>query len=118
MPFDPALGREPFAYVTTTGRRTGLPREIEIWFALSDDGGTVYLMAGGGERARWVRNLQADPAATVRIAGATRRGRAEVLGAGTEEDAAARDRVAGKYARPARPLERWRATALPVAIRV
>ncbi len=33
MPFD-AAAREPFAYLTTTGRRTGVSREVEIWFAL------------------------------------------------------------------------------------
>jgi hypothetical protein len=34
-----ALGDEPFCYLTTTGRRTGRRRPIEIWFAVRE--GTV-----------------------------------------------------------------------------
>ena len=33
---------EDFCYLTTTGRVTGLPREIEIWFALQ--GATLYML--------------------------------------------------------------------------
>lgn len=59
---DPA---ERNAYVTTTGRRTGRPHEIEIWFAT--DGATVWLLSGGGDRSDWVQNLLARPEAKVRI---------------------------------------------------
>jgi deazaflavin-dependent oxidoreductase (nitroreductase family) len=53
----------------TTGRRTGEPHEIEIWFTILED--HVYLISGGGDRSDWVRNLVADPVAAVRIAGVT-----------------------------------------------
>src|SRR6185312_13518616 len=33
-----------YCYITTTGRRSGKPHTIEIWFAL--DGRTLYLLAG------------------------------------------------------------------------
>src|SRR5438132_181546 len=33
----------PFLYLTTTGRKTGLPREIEIWFVEAD--GRLYILA-------------------------------------------------------------------------
>ena len=59
---DPA---ERNAYLTTTGRLTGRPHEIEIWFAT--DGTTVWLLSGGGERSDWVQNLLARPDANVRI---------------------------------------------------
>jgi hypothetical protein len=40
MPADPRdLADEEFCYLTTTGRVTGRPHEIEIWFALEDSGG-------------------------------------------------------------------------------
>ncbi|MGZ6980465.1 MAG: nitroreductase/quinone reductase family protein, partial [Acidimicrobiia bacterium] len=52
---------EEYCYLTTTGRRTGQPHTIEIWFAV--DRGVVYLMAGGRERSDWVRNLVAHPKA-------------------------------------------------------
>src|SRR6186713_3406091 len=35
----------PFAYLTTTGRRTGQPHRIEIWFAAEQ--GSIYLLSGG-----------------------------------------------------------------------
>lgn len=54
-----------FLYLTTTGRRTGLAREIEIWFTERD--GRFYLIAEHGENANWVRNIQANPRVTVRV---------------------------------------------------
>ena len=106
---------EDFAYVTTVGRRTGLPREIEIWFAHVD--GTVYLLSGGGDRAHWVRNLRADPHATVRLGGRTLRGRARVLDVRDAEDADARRALIGKYRpRYSGDLASFEARALVVAI--
>jgi deazaflavin-dependent oxidoreductase (nitroreductase family) len=58
-------GEPEFLYLTTTGRRSGQPREIEIWFTARD--GRYYLIAEHGERAQWVRNLRADPRAHVRV---------------------------------------------------
>jgi deazaflavin-dependent oxidoreductase (nitroreductase family) len=62
-----ALASEEYAYLTTTGRRTGAPHEIEIWFAT--DGQVLWMISGGHERADWVQNLLAGPDAVVRIAG-------------------------------------------------
>ena len=44
-----ALAGEDFCYLTTTGRVTGRPHEIEIWFAL--DGATLYMLSGGRGRS-------------------------------------------------------------------
>ena len=55
-----------YLYLTTTGRRTGLPREIEIWFTERD--GRFYLIAEHGEHANWVRNIRANPRVRVRVA--------------------------------------------------
>ena len=49
-----------YLYLTTTGRLSGRPRRIEIWF--TRHAGRYYLMAEHGRRARWVQNLLADPA--------------------------------------------------------
>ena len=54
-----------FLYLTTTGRRTGRAREIEIWF--TERGRRFYLIAEHGEGANWVRNVQANPRVTVRV---------------------------------------------------
>ncbi len=104
-----------FCYLTTRGRITGDAHEIEIWFAR--DGDTLYLLSGGGERSDWVRNLQADPAVTVRIGDVTRAARGRVVEAGTAEDGLARRLVFAKYQpRSGGDLGSWRDTALPVAV--
>lgn len=64
-------------YLTTTGRRSGRPHEIEIWFGV--DAATLYLISGNGPGADWYRNLVADPTVLVRIEGETRAGRARAV---------------------------------------
>jgi hypothetical protein len=44
-----ALAGEQYAYLTTTGRISGRPHRIEIWFAV--DAGRVYLLSEGGEQS-------------------------------------------------------------------
>jgi deazaflavin-dependent oxidoreductase (nitroreductase family) len=56
---------EQVLYLTTIGRSTGLPREIEIWFVVY--GGRFYLFAETGEAAGWVKNIRREPKVTVRI---------------------------------------------------
>src|ERR1700722_15508898 len=53
-----------YLYLTTTGRVTGQPRQIEIWFA--EHGGRFYLVAER-ESANWVRNIQSQPQVKVRV---------------------------------------------------
>lgn len=109
---DPSL---PYCYLTTTGRNSGEPREIEIWFALSGD--TLLLMAGGRETAHWVRNLQKTPDVTVRIGDTTFSATARVVAPGAEEDALARRLLFEKYSPGySGDLANWRETALPVAL--
>ena len=57
--------------LTTTGRRSGRPHEIEIWFCV--DGDALYVVSGGGESSDWYRNALADPAVTLRVGGDARR---------------------------------------------
>jgi len=54
-----------YLYLTTTGRRTGRPREIEIWF--TERSGRYYLVAEHRERAQWVQNLKLVPRVAVRV---------------------------------------------------
>ena len=112
-----AAADEDFCYLTTRGRLTGNPHEIEIWFAL--DGTTLYLMAGGGDRSDWVRNLRAESAVTVRLRDTTYDALARVVAAGTDEDARARALVTDKYQpRYSGRLDDWRERSLPVAIEI
>lgn len=50
---------ETFFYLTTTGRRTGKPHKIEIWFVEYE--GCYYLCSGGGMGADWVQNIKVNP---------------------------------------------------------
>ena len=59
------LTTSKFLYLTTTGRVSGQPREIEIWFV--EHGGRFYLIAEHRERAKWVRNIQARAQVKVRV---------------------------------------------------
>ena len=108
---------DDFCYLTTRGRVSGKPHEIEIWFAL--DGNTLYLLSGGGEGSDWVRNIQADPSVTVRVRDTTYDATARVLEPGTDEDARARQLVFDKFQpRSSGSLDSWRERSLPVAVDV
>ena len=108
------MATDDYCYLTTTGRRTGEPHRIEIWYARS--GETLYLLAGGGPDADWVRNLQATPSVTVEIDGGTHSATARVI-ADEAEDADARRLVFEKYQpRYGGDLTSWRASSLPVAL--
>jgi deazaflavin-dependent oxidoreductase (nitroreductase family) len=108
---------EEDAFLTTRGRTSGEPHEVDIYFATQ--GETLYFLAGGGAEADWVKNVVANPAVTVRIGGRTFRGTARVLGPG-EEEARARRLLAAKYERWAegKLMSSWARTALPVAVDV
>jgi deazaflavin-dependent oxidoreductase (nitroreductase family) len=112
--FDQASAAEAFGYLTTTGRRSGKPHEIEIWFAADAD--TLYLLSGGRDRSDWVRNLQAEPAVTFRVCDTTYSGAARIIAASDPEDRHARALVFDKYQPRNGGLEGWRESALPVAI--
>jgi hypothetical protein len=60
---------EQFLYLTTIGRRSSLPREIEIWYAGLD--GRYYLISELRERAQWVQNLLVEPRVGIRLGGWT-----------------------------------------------
>ena len=105
---------DDFCYLTTRGRRSGQPHEIEIWFAL--DGRTLCFLAGARDDADWVRNLQADPAITVRVRDRTYTGRGRVADEG-DESARARELVFDKYQpRYSGSLADWRVRSLPIVV--
>ena len=51
---------EFFLYLTTTGRTSGQPRQIEIWYVEHD--GRYYLVSERREHSGWVKNIERDPA--------------------------------------------------------
>ena len=63
--------------IVTTGRRSGNPHEIEIWFGVVIDGGaTMYLISGNGATADWYQNLLFNREVVVKLAGEAHLGHA------------------------------------------
>jgi deazaflavin-dependent oxidoreductase (nitroreductase family) len=93
-PLSPRLAEESYCYLTTTGRVTGSPHEIEIWFGLKDS--TLYLLSGGRDKSDWVKNLLKNPSVTVRIAQQTFNATARLV-TDEHEELSARNMLADKY---------------------
>ena len=111
---DPQLAEEQYCYLTTTGRVSGEPREIEIWFGLADS--TLYMLSGGRDRSDWVKNLKADPRVEVRMGERSFPGAARLV-EDADEDAAARMILLDKYsAGYSGDLSDWGREALVVAV--
>jgi deazaflavin-dependent oxidoreductase (nitroreductase family) len=89
-----ALEREPYLYLTTRGRHSGQPREIEIWFTYRDH--RFYVIAEY-PTSHWVQNLQADPRVQVRLAGKNFAARAVSLSPETELHRAIQEQSRTKY---------------------
>jgi deazaflavin-dependent oxidoreductase (nitroreductase family) len=114
MPADlQQFANDDFCYLTTTGRVTGKPHTIEIWFAL--DGHTLYMLSGS-HSSDWVKNLLRTPAVAVRLGEASFAGQARVVEQ-NDEDGLARRLVLAKYEpESSDDLSEWGRTALPVAV--
>jgi deazaflavin-dependent oxidoreductase (nitroreductase family) len=61
----PLLG-QLFVLITTTGRKSGLPRRTLTEFHRMN--GRIYAPSGFGRRAQWYRNIEADPRVTIQTA--------------------------------------------------
>ena len=109
------LADESYCYMTTIGRVTGNPHEIEIWFGLNEN--TVYLLSGGKDKSDWVKNLLKEPSVTIRIAKETYNATARLV-IDEKEEMMARNMLADKYneRRANGSLGNWARTALPVAL--
>ena len=108
---DDALRASTECRLITTGRTTGQPREIRIWFAAVGD--RIFMLAGGRDTAHWVRNVAANPIVHVRIGRRTFEGRGRRI-EGEVDDPVARGAIAAKYG--TRGLETWLRESLPVQI--
>jgi deazaflavin-dependent oxidoreductase (nitroreductase family) len=103
-----------YCYLTTTGRVTGRPHEIEIWFVVQND--TLYLLSGD-ESSDWVKNLLKNPSVIVRIAKHTFTGSARIVKE-SQEEMVLRNMLADKYKEREADgsLSEWARTALSIAI--
>lgn len=106
---------EQYCYLTTTGRVSGKPHEIEIWFGLNER--TLYLLSEGRERSDWVKNLLKDPSVKIRLAKKHFTATARLV-TDEQEEMMARKMLASKYQqwRVGQKFSHWARTALVVGI--
>lgn len=109
-----SLADAEYCYLTTTGRVSGRPHTIEIWFALQ--GTTLYMLAGGRTSSDWVKNALRTPQVQLRIGEQNFAGHARLV-TGNEEDGLARRLVVAKY-QPGygSDLSGWGQSSLPVVV--
>jgi len=70
-----------FLRLTTVGRRSGQPRDVELWFAQRD--GCYYVIAEY-YTAHWVLNLRADPQVHFSIQSEAFEGHARIVDASAD----------------------------------
>lgn len=87
------LERAKVLNLTTTGRVTGKPHTVELWFAYHVKAKAVYLLAypgPDGPGTDWYRNALAHPQVTLAVRGET------LSGVATPAPAADREAVEGR----------------------
>ena len=104
--------KEEYCYLTTRGRVTGKPHEIEIWFVVHE--GFIYIMSGNMKKSDWVKNLLKEPHVSLRISAETFTAVASLLNDKAIEDIV-RMKMATKYnEKEGSELSEWAQTALVV----
>jgi general stress protein 26 len=88
-----AVGSRSTCRITTSGRKSGKPHTVTIWFLA--EGTTIYLATLNAKRD-WVRNLEKTPEVVLDLDGVRVRGRASTI-ADPGADAHVRDLLARKY---------------------
>ena len=81
-----ALNRASLLELTVTGRRTGRPRTVTVWFVATAD--RLYVTSGRGADSQWIKNVRHTPAVGCRIGTTRLRGPAVYL-----EGARVRDEI-------------------------
>lgn len=103
---------EDFCNLTTTGRVTGRPHTVEIWFAIQNL--TLFILSGGLDQADWVKNALRQPRVSFKIRDHVFEGLARRV-KNEDEDALARKLLFDKYSPTDDDLEEWARTSLPMA---
>jgi deazaflavin-dependent oxidoreductase (nitroreductase family) len=68
-----AVSDEAHLYLTTTGRRTGHPHTVELWFAVAQN---CVFLSHEGRYTDWMKNLRHDASVEFEVGHLTFQGRA------------------------------------------
>jgi deazaflavin-dependent oxidoreductase (nitroreductase family) len=82
-------------YLETIGRKSGQPRETEIWYA--SEGGKIWILSGYHNNKDWVKNFIAYPQVRFRIGTEWFSGTMRFLENDPELDLRARRLLVAKY---------------------
>jgi len=82
-------------YLETIGRKSGQPRETEIWYAVAPD--TIVILSGYHNDKDWVKNFLANPNVRFRIGSDWHSGTMRFVEAGDPLDMQARKLLSAKY---------------------
>ena len=72
-----------YLHLTTTGRRSQLPREIEIWFTRRNG---LYFVIAEFATSHWVANVRVNPQVGVRLGEQRFPARARIIDASAEPE--------------------------------
>ncbi len=100
------LGTEKFIYLTTSGRKTGKPHRVELWFAVAGD---HICLSHEGRETDWMRNIKKNSEVNFEIGGTKFTGYARYLQANESEAVKAKLALYLKYYGKAeeRIIEDW-----------
>jgi deazaflavin-dependent oxidoreductase (nitroreductase family) len=88
--------RERNGYLETIGRRTGLPRETEIWYSVAANG-SIVILSGYHNDKDWVKNFIANPKVRFRIGSNWHAGTMRIVDLSEPLELEARRRLSAKY---------------------
>ncbi len=89
---------EKYIHLTTLGRKTGKPHEVELWFALGN--GKLYL-SHEGEHTDWMKNVAKNEKVSAKIGSLKFDVLAKILKEGSSRDVGTRA-LYEKYYKPAK----------------
>jgi deazaflavin-dependent oxidoreductase (nitroreductase family) len=58
------IKKEKFAYLTTAGRKTGRPHQVELWFSIA---GERIFLSHEGHSTDWMKNISHNKSVSIRI---------------------------------------------------
>lgn len=111
------LAAETYCYLETTGRVSGRPHVVEMWFAADPTRNRLYMLSGGRDESDWVLNIRHDGRVRIRVGNQTLTGDARWI-EDEGDDPLARRLLATKYQgwREGKRLSSWARNSLPVAV--